>query len=282
MSILKELFTPDQLEILRLTGELPILLTTRQTAAVLGVKPHDVRAFISAGALTPLAFPLSEADGYFWRPEVLALALAENKLRCVKARKAMKLKWEANNGRSGTDACAASAESGRQIPPTLVKEVEDKILETYLRAEQIYQRTFELPSVDWNLRGTCAGSATWKQNLIRLNPILLCENKTQFINETVPHEVAHLLNRALNGPLVSPHGPEWCGIMVALGLAPQRCHTYDITNARVRQERRYSYKCNCRPHSISQRIRNRLMRGAVYRCVHCGSEIQPAQAQPRG
>lgn len=276
------LLTEDQKEMAQIPREqLPILLTTRQAAAVIGVKPHDIRAWVSVGALTPLAFPLTQADGYFWRADVLALGEeAKLKLLCVKARKAMKLVWEKSNDKNPSDSCRAP---NRTPPPTLlhdlVRQAEDKVLETYLRAEQIFQRTFELPAIEWGQRGTCAGRASWRQNQISLNPVLLIENRDAFIREIVPHEVAHLINRALHGPAVKPHGREWQSVMVALGLSPTRCHKFDVSNARVRTERRHTYRCKCTSHSVSQRVINRILRGAIYRCCHCGSAIEPVDSQ---
>ncbi len=83
----------------------------------------------------------------------------------------------------------------------------------------LYGRAFELPSIEWNLRGSFAGRADGRNNRMRLNPVLLCENTEDFIKQTVPHEVAHLANRTVHGPHVRPHGPEWKSMMRALGLA---------------------------------------------------------------
>jgi hypothetical protein len=96
MPILKPLFTEDQLLVAQLTGKLPLMLTTRMTAAVLGVKVHDVKAFIRAGVISPLGVPLSEGDGYFDRETVLALATSRAAL--AKARRGMKAIWAGQNG----------------------------------------------------------------------------------------------------------------------------------------------------------------------------------------
>jgi hypothetical protein len=87
------LFTEDQLLVLQLTGVLPLMLTTRQAAAVIGVKLHDIKAFVRAGVLTPLAIPLADGDGYFERDALLAL----KRLDLVKGRRAMKAYWAAQN-----------------------------------------------------------------------------------------------------------------------------------------------------------------------------------------
>jgi SprT protein len=158
----------------------------------------------------------------------------------------------------------------------IIGRVEDKVIETLLQAQTLYGRAFELPSIEWNLRGACAGLAHARDNRIHLNPILLSENTEHFIAQTVPHEIAHLVNRALHGHRVRPHDPEWKSIMHAFGLPALRCHKYDVANARTRMQRRYDYHCNCRSHPVSQIMHNRIRRGWTYFCRRCGTTVRPA------
>ena len=158
----------------------------------------------------------------------------------------------------------------------IIGRVEDKVIKTLLQAQTLYGRPFELPSIEWNLRGVCAGLARVRENRIRLNPVLLAENTEHFILQTVPHEIAHLVNRTLHGPHVRAHGPhvrahgpEWQYIMHALGLPAERCHQYDVANARTPAQRRYDYHCNCRSHPVSQIVHNRIRRGLTYTCRRC-------------
>lgn len=168
------------------------------------------------------------------------------------------------------------------LPKTLLKDlvakVEDKVLETYIKAEAIWQRQFELPLLQFDLRGTCAGRAYYRDYQIRLNPVLLFENQTDFIEQTVPHEVAHLLTFTLHTgqTRLMPHGHEWKSVMSALGLKPIRCHNYDVTNAQVRRERRFAYSCKCRTIHESARTHFKLQRGDYWplRCSYCGATFR--------
>jgi SprT protein len=63
----------------------------------------------------------------------------------------------------------------------IIGRVEDKVIETLLQAQVLYGRAFELPSIEWNLRGVCAGIAHVGENRIQLNPVLLSENIECFI-----------------------------------------------------------------------------------------------------
>lgn len=161
-----------------------------------------------------------------------------------------------------------------KISNEIICRVEDKVIETYLAAQGLFGRLFELPSIAWDLRGVCAGRAHARKNLIRFNPILLCENVEEFLRQTVPHEVAHLVNRELHGWFVRPHGPEWKSIMRAFGLQPLRCHNYGVENARVFRQHRHAYQCECQQHSISQATHNRIRRGFRYSCRCCGAVIR--------
>ena len=63
--------------------------------------------------------------------------------------------------------------------------------------------------------------------------------------------------------------------MHALGLPALRCHNYDVSNARTRTQSRHFYRCDCRAHSISQVMHNRIRRGGIYSCRRCGTAIRP-------
>ena len=93
-----------------------------------------------------------------------------------------------------------------KMPDQIIRRVEDKVIETCLRAQTLYGRAFELPAIEWNLRGQRAACAHGRDNRIRINPVLLAENTEDFIAQTVPHEIAHLINHVLHGPRVQAHG----------------------------------------------------------------------------
>lgn len=155
------------------------------------------------------------------------------------------------------------------VPQTIQNRVDAKVLECIVIAENHFHRSFGFPTIDYSLKGKTAGQAFYRQGKIKLNAILLLENTDDFINDTVPHEVAHLIDYAVNASNFgntarvaaqmqqlleqhryhnarkhSAHGPSWKAIMRLFGCEPSRCHNYDVTNSR-RKTRSYLYECTC-------------------------------------
>lgn len=159
------------------------------------------------------------------------------------------------------------------VPPELIQRVEDVTLDTYLRAQEIYGRTFDLATLEYNLRGRVAGRAWWPQNRIQLNPVFLLD-QADFIHTTVPHEIAHLLTHALHGSRARPHGPEWRQVMLNLGHPPIRCHNYDVTNVSTRPQRRWRYACACNQHLLSTTLHRKILRGQWRQCVRCRKTLR--------
>ena len=138
------------------------------------------------------------------------------------------------------------------------------------------------PAVDvhCDLRGSMAGQAVrlgpghWK---VRFNPVLAAANRQAFMDEVVPHEVAHVVAVSCAGRRIRPHGPEWQAAMRALGITePRRCHAFAVPDDIRRRQRRWSYRCGCRDHDLSTTRHNRVQRGVAYYCRLCGDRLVKA------
>ena len=129
----------------------------------------------------------------------------------------------------------------------------------------------------FDLRGTHAGLAQCRPGeipVVRLNPVLMAEND-DFIEETVPHEVAHIgVFYWLGRNAHRPHGREWQRLMRMLGAEPSRGHRYDVSNTVTRRLKRYPYACACREHRLTSIRHNRIRDGASYRCRQCGQALR--------
>lgn len=130
--------------------------------------------------------------------------------------------------------------------------VEQQLTDKIAIAESRYGISIKQPTVTYTKRGTTAGTANYRTWVIDLNPILLNENVEEMIGDTVPHELAHLIDYQLYpenfdvryGQKRSLHGPTWKSIMVALGCSPDRCHNMDTSRAKVRRKAQYTYVCD--------------------------------------
>lgn len=128
-----------------------------------------------------------------------------------------------------------------------------------------------LPQLCFNQRGKAAGTARLTQWSIRLNPVLLAAHPQVFLDEVIPHELAHLLVFARHGR-TRPHGVQWQRLMQdTFQLTPRVTHDLDIS---ALTGPTFAYRCACREHDLSLRRHNKLQRGqARYLCRHCGQPL---------
>ncbi len=123
------------------------------------------------------------------------------------------------------------------LTPELRKKVEDRQEWCYLQAEKHFERKFDRPvSVRYDIKNWTGGLAYGGLNKLRYNLILLVENEKDFLENTVPHEVAHLITRA-HFPIpagkkrLMPHGKEWKSVMTdVFKLKPEVKHHYDVSS----------------------------------------------------
>lgn len=166
--------------------------------------------------------------------------------------------------------------------PTLFKEALDC-------AQKCFDKLNSLLSVDLKLetsepivmfKDSKTGGYVWPQkfgNRVFLNWVLLKENKEDYINGTIPHEVCHIFQRHLY-PRSSSHGVEWKRLMQMVGLEPKRCHSYDVQNAgRDSKKATFTYICKCQKHQLSAIKNRRFLTGVVggYNCRKCKTSIVP-------
>lgn len=147
------------------------------------------------------------------------------------------------------------------------EKISKRVSQCYKQAELYFTRNFPLPEIRLDLRGQAAGAAYPQRNLLRFNAALYRNNTTHFLQQTVAHEVAHLLVNHLHGFRVRPHGIEWQNIMLDVFQLPaQRCHDYQLPPA---WKNLYSYACSCRLHDFSPQRHSQARRGTRYMCRVC-------------
>ena len=143
-------------------------------------------------------------------------------------------------------------------------------------ANDIYPNLYmSYPKIEWDLRGGTAGQAWYGIHKVRYNSHLYRNNRKDFIENTIPHEVAHLVAHRLHqGRRIMPHGYEWKRVMAAFKVPSDRCHSYDVSECKRRQKR-YLYKSVCgKTFKLSQTLHNKILRGQQRWCLCCKRGVE--------
>jgi predicted SprT family Zn-dependent metalloprotease len=128
------------------------------------------------------------------------------------------------------------------------------------------------------------------ENVICLNRVLLLANEELVMSQTVAHEVAHLVDYALNPqnftriPGVSRcsfHGPTWKAIMKLFGRESIRQLEVDATFAQVRVIRKHFYECGlCGAlTACGTKAHTQIQNGDPFSAIRCGHAIKPTEYQ---
>ncbi|TJY57220.1 SprT family protein [Sinimarinibacterium sp. CAU 1509] len=130
-----------------------------------------------------------------------------------------------------------------------------------------------LPATRFDLLGAKAGTAHSPRHgaaFIRINMDLLTRYPRATIQETVPHEVAHIVQRAW-WKQTKPHGKEWAAVMQMFGKQPSRTHSLQVQYAGGT----FVYRCACRDIRVSSRRHRTIQsRPAAFRCRRCSAGVQ--------
>ena len=143
----------------------------------------------------------------------------------------------------------------------------------------IVNKTFDLnlkyPMITFDLNTTGAGKSLGVEHAIKFNPYFLVQNSDEFLKNTVPHEVAHLVEFVKYNTM--GHGRQWKHIMWLFGVENcERCHHYDTVGLEVVKKniQKIKYECKCGILLISKRRHNKIVKeDMMYRCKKCGTLI---------
>ena len=128
----------------------------------------------------------------------------------------------------------------------LQARVEKKIGETLVRLNS--QLVYNL---EFRRLGCRAGLYNTKTNTLTFDPLYLERHTDHFINQTVPHEVCHLV-QTLRYPEKRVHGRNWQALMCKVGLDPKRtCTEYEAVP--LRKTKTVPYTCGCRQWDFTAR-----------------------------
>jgi SprT protein len=141
-------------------------------------------------------------------------------------------------------------------------------------AEDYFSASFAIPEVNLNQRGKIAGSAHLQKNLIKLNRKLFIQNFDDFLQQVIPHEIAHIICYQQFGR-VKPHGVEWQSLMRSLfKIDAHVTHKFDVSDVGMQD---FAYQCECNEIIMLSVVRhNKVRRGTQrYRCHKCKAVLTP-------
>lgn len=167
-------------------------------------------------------------------------------------------------------------------------KVETAVMDCVLMAQKRFPGSkIPFPEIRYDLIGTSGGQAIYNRygktvHTIRVNPVLLNENEKEIVEQTVPHEMAHVVvsqvwKHERGQQSIKGHGLEWKSVMRLFGLSPNRCHNMDVTTIRViKGVLEYHFNCGCvgMVYKLSKTKYNRYVDGVVYRCRKCGVQLK--------
>lgn len=105
------------------------------------------------------------------------------------------------------------------------------------------------------------------------------EHRDEYMDNTVPHEVAHYVADRIDmarGRKSAPHGSTWKSVMVSFGKVPGRCHQYDTAKVVAPTNRRkFKYACVCgTTYSLGIKAHKNSVEGSKYRCRQCKGPLK--------
>lgn len=162
---------------------------------------------------------------------------------------------------------------------SVFKALIEQQVERCLAHARRYWPTLPTPQVWFDLKGRSAGQAHFGRGALRFNLVLLKMQPHEFIEDVVPHEMAHWIDVYGIASKGKPHGPVWRWLMVQLyGRTPRVTHRFDTT---ISSPAPWHYGCHCpKGHWLTAHRHRRIERGYAYRCRHCGQQLRLLGCEP--
>jgi len=135
--------------------------------------------------------------------------------------------------------------------------------------------------VEWNARFTRRmGDANYNKMRIRLSIPLFARAGEDEQEDTIAHEMAHLVAQHKYGRDIKAHGGEWQACMLVAGYRPERCHSVDRTGL-ARTNKKCKTYCSCGEHLVTPKVYGRVAKGHKYTCRKCHTVLLTAPHAPK-
>jgi len=165
----------------------------------------------------------------------------------------------------------------------------EKRLEVYKKVDEMidmgnahFGTDCTVPNTIFTKRGTVGGTANYSKMELNFNPGLMVDNWDEYINQIIPHEVAHIIKTHVYGStrgngVNGAHGGNWKRVMRALGVEPDRCHDMDVSKVKQFKSplKKFIYVCPCCDKEVilSAVRHNRQVRGTHNYQLHRGNRL---------
>ena len=143
-------------------------------------------------------------------------------------------------------------------------QINNKLNEVLALAKQLYGFTPRNLTIKYKSKGIAAGSASFNHRTDKMGLMFSLEalekDPNELLNETIPHEVAHLVcynDRSLG----RHHDFGWRQVCRKLGGNAERCHTVRLTPGRIFKKFLYVSTCGTEL-EVSSVVHNRIQKGS--------------------
>lgn len=160
-----------------------------------------------------------------------------------------------------------------EVPAIPARIATSRVKDCFRIAEKKTKIKFRFDGVQFFSQSTDAGYViATENNVVYLNLELFQRNTKTFLDTIIPHEVAHIVARAIN-PKETYHGKTWKSVMQdVFSLPPERCHTMN-TNGLGRNVKHFVYICACTKHTIGSIRHKKILKGKKYVCKSCKKQL---------
>lgn len=162
------------------------------------------------------------------------------------------------------------------VPFTIHNQVVERVMELVDIGNAHYNLKLAYPFVHYNISHKAAsGECTAKLARIGFNPWLLPHNFESYLQDTIPHEVAHYFEYHLSKiETTNPHNPLWYQIMAVFGVeGPHDCHNYELRHVPTLHSV-FLYRCSCKTWRIQTITHRKIVSGKDYTCNKCNTNVE--------
>jgi SprT protein len=158
-------------------------------------------------------------------------------------------------------------------------EVEEKVKKCVDKLNEVFNFNMEYPEIFYDVTGTLGGVAKSLSMSVHYNYKMLINNRTEFIRDIVPHEVAHVAvyhkYNLLKMKYPKGHGANWQHMMRLLDVDPKQFHKL---NEEEKTEIKYLYECLCPKGFLLDKKSNALHKKQIetgqYGCAICFAPLK--------